>query len=128
MDRIYVTVALIYAMLGMLLGIYMAASHNHAQLVTHAHMLLPGFVVSFVYGLCHRLWLERPSRWLVWLQFGAHQLGVLLMTAGLFLLYGGFVAPERIESVLSVSSLLVLLAMVLMFWLFVRSIWQRPAT
>ena len=38
--------ALSYTVAGMALGIVMAASHDHAQPVTHAHALLVGFVVS----------------------------------------------------------------------------------
>ncbi len=121
MDRIYVITALIYALLGMMLGIHMAASHNHVQLVTHAHMLLAGFVVSFIYGLCHRLWLGPARPVLAWIQFWTHQTGVLLLSLGLFLLYGAFVSPGTIEPLLSLASLLVLLAMALMLWLFLRT-------
>ena len=42
MDRKFVISALCYAMLGMLLGIYMAATQDHGQFVTHAHIMLVG--------------------------------------------------------------------------------------
>ena len=48
MSRRYLVWALCYAAIGMALGIYMAASHNHGELVTHAHVLLVGFVLSLV--------------------------------------------------------------------------------
>ena len=61
LDRKYLVFALVYAILGMSLGIFMAASHNHGQFVTHAHLLLIGFVVSLIYGVIHKLWLvEQP--------------------------------------------------------------------
>jgi len=47
-DKKYVVWALSYAAVGLVLGIYMAATHNHAELVTHAHILLIGFVVSLI--------------------------------------------------------------------------------
>jgi translation elongation factor EF-Tu-like GTPase len=44
-DRQYLAWALAYVAAGMDLRIYMAASHDHAQHGTHAHILLVGFVV-----------------------------------------------------------------------------------
>ena len=51
MDKKYITTALGYAIIGMMLGIYMAASKDHGHMVTHAHIMMIGFVVSFIYGL-----------------------------------------------------------------------------
>ncbi|EKO3404549.1 TonB-dependent receptor [Vibrio fluvialis] len=121
MDKKFVTSSLGYAILGMLLGIYMAASHNHGQLVTHAHIMLAGFVVSFIYGLCHKLWLTNGDTSLAKVQFWIHQLGVLIMVVGLFLLYGQFIAMEVLDPILALSSILVLVGMVLMKVLFIRS-------
>ena len=119
MDRKFIIASLAYAILGMLLGIVMAASKNHGQLVTHAHILLAGSVVSFMYGLCHKLWLGNGTSAMAQVQFYVHQVGVALMSLGLFILYGGYVAAEIVEPVLSISSLLVLLAMVMMMLMFV---------
>ncbi|ALP40444.1 hypothetical protein [Aeromonas schubertii] len=121
MDRKFVVCALSYALLGMLLGIHMAASQNHGQFVTHAHIMLVGFVVSFIYALCHRLWLGNPTGRLVQIQFYLHQGGALLMAVGLFQLYGKRMPPEQIEPVLSLASLLVLAAMAIMLYLFLRT-------
>ena len=121
MDRKFVATGLGFGILGLLLGIYMAASHNHGQLVTHAHIMLVGFVVSFVYGVCHKLWLDNNESGLARIQFYLHVVGAIGLTIGLFLLYGGIVAPEIIEPVLSISSIAVLIGMILMKVLFVRS-------
>ena len=121
MDRKFVVTGLGFGILGLLLGIYMAASHNHGQLVTHAHIMLVGFVVSFVYGVCHKLWLDNIESGLARIQFYLHVVGAIGITIGLYLLYGGIVAPENIEPVLSISSIAVLIGMILMKVLFVRS-------
>ncbi len=121
MSRVYVLSALLYAVVGLLLGIYMAATKNHGQLVTHAHIMLAGFVVSFIYALCHRLWLGDARTTLASVQFVLHQVGVLAMSAGLFLLYGMFVKPESIDPMLAASSIAVLLGMILMTVMFLRS-------
>jgi drug/metabolite transporter (DMT)-like permease len=121
MDRKFILTGFGYAIIGLALGIYMAASKNHGQLVTHAHIMLLGFVVSFVYGVCHKLWLGNLKSGLASIQFYLHQTGTLFLAAGLFLLYGNFVGPEKLEPVLSVSSIIVLIALILMKIMMVKN-------
>ncbi|MEP1151259.1 MAG: TonB-dependent receptor [Balneola sp.] len=121
MDRKFVLTGLIYAVIGILLGIFMAATHNHAQLVTHAHILLAGFVVSFIYGLCHKLWINNQVTTLSKLQFYFHQVGVALLSSGLFLLYGNYVTLEVIDPLLAISSFIFLTGMIMMVILFLKS-------
>jgi hypothetical protein len=113
-DRKYLVWALAYVALGMGLGIYMAASHDHAQHVTHAHILLVGFVASFIYAVIHKLWLGGKASLLARVQFIAHQAGALAMFSGLFLLYGSIVPEAQIEPVLALSSITVFIAALLM--------------
>lgn len=127
MDKKYILSSLVYAVLGMTLGIYMAATKNHGEYVTHAHILLAGFVVSFIYGLCHKLWLNNNTSRLAQVQFYLHQLGVAFMSAGLFLLYGGFMPLETLDPILGLSSIAVLIGMVLMTILFFQSL-KVPAS
>jgi hypothetical protein len=119
-DKKYLLWGLCYAALGMVLGIYMAASDNHGQLVTHAHILMVGFVLSFVYGLIHRLWLHQPGRRMASLQFALHQLAAITLTVGLFLLYGGFAAEAKVIPLLGVGAVCVLLGMLLMLYMVIR--------
>lgn len=121
MDRKFVMTGMGYGIVGLLLGIHMAASHNHGQMVTHAHIMLLGFVVSFVYGVCHKLWLNNIRTRLALTQYYLHQVGTLLLLAGLFLLYGRFIDATKIEPVLSIGSMLVLAGFVLMKVLFIKS-------
>lgn len=114
LDRFHLLAALLYAVVGLGLGIYMAASQDHGQAVAHAHLLLVGFVMSFVYAVISRLWLSRPSTLLHGLQFGGHHLGTMVLVAGLFMLYGGRLSARVLEPVLASASILVLLALVLM--------------
>lgn len=113
-DRKYLVWALAYVVLGMGLGIYMAASKNHGQHITHAHILLVGFVVSFIYAVIHKLWLGETVSRLASVQFVVHQVGALMMFSGLFLLYGGFVPETQIELVLAPSTFIVFAAALLM--------------
>ncbi|HWV15446.1 MAG TPA: TonB-dependent receptor [Cellvibrio sp.] len=114
MDRKFAIIGFIYGILGLTLGIYMAASKNHGQLVTHAHIMLLGFMVSMVYAVCHKLWLENTGKLFSLIQFFAHQLGVLMLLSGLFLLYGGFFSGSLLEPLLSMGSIAILLSLVMM--------------
>lgn len=75
------------------LGIFMAMSQNHVQRPTHAHTLLLGFVMSFLYALVYRLWLaDSPARTAI-VQTVLHEAGTIVIVIGLFLMFGGTV-PE----------------------------------
>lgn len=121
MDRKFISTAFGYAIVGLVLGIYMAATKNHGQLVTHAHIMLVGFVVSFVYGVCYRFWPAAESARMPVIQFWAHQVGTAVLVVALFLLYGQFANPQVLGPVLGAASLLVLIAMVLMKVVYLRS-------
>jgi len=126
MDKKYLGWALAYVTAGMGLGIYMAASHNHAQHVTHAHILLVGFVVSFIYAAIHKLWLGEMASLLAKVQFIVHHAGALTLFTGLFLLYGAIVPEAKIEPVLAVASISVFTAALMMIGLVARKL-RAPA-
>ena len=121
MDRKFALTGLGYAIAGLALGIFMAASKNHGQLVTHAHIMLIGFVVSFLYGVCHKLWLTNSTSKLAVAQFYIHQAGTFILLIGLFLYYGKFVSIETIDPVLAAGSVIVFIGLVLMKILFIKS-------
>lgn len=121
MDRKFLIIGFVYAILGMMLGIYMSASQNHVQMPTHAHIMLAGFVLSVIYALCHKLWLADGESKMLVAQFYIHQLAVLGISVGLFLLYGGFVQPNSLEPVLKISSLGALIGAVLMLLALVKN-------
>ncbi len=122
MDRKFILTSLGYAIIGLALGIFMAASRDHGHLVTHAHIMLIGFVVTFVYGLCHKLWLDNTTSKLALSQFYIHQIGTIGVVIGLFLYYGNHVTLDAIDPLLAISSIAVLVGMILMKVLFIKSI------
>lgn len=118
-DRKFLLCSLAYAIVGMCVGIYMAASKNHGQFVAHAHILLVGFVVSFIYGLIHRLWISAETVATAKVQFYLHQLSALVMAIGLLLFYGGLF-QEPLDPILATSAFGVLASAILMGYLVIR--------
>ncbi len=121
LERKYLFTALTYAVLGLSLGIYMGVSQDHKQFVTHAHILLVGFIVSFVYAVIHKLWLGGTSTGLASVQFYLHQFASIVMFVALFVLFGRFLNEEQAGPLLGIASIGVLTGMVMMFWLVLRS-------
>ena len=121
-DRKYLVWGLVYAAVGMCVGIFMAASHDHGQFVSHAHILLVGFVVSFIYGVIHKLWLggNTPAG-LARAQFVVHQAGTAVMSIGLLLLYGTVLPPAELDPVLALASITVLLGALLMLFMVLKA-------
>lgn len=120
-DRNYLVCGLTYAIAGMALGMAMAASHNHAQHVTHAHLLLVGFVTSMMYGIIHKLWLSEVNPSLAKVQFIVHNLGTVTMITGLFLLFQRTLPEEQLGPILGIASATVMTGMLLMFWMVIKT-------
>ncbi|MBO1924844.1 hypothetical protein [Thiomicrorhabdus sp. 6S3-12] len=116
MARKFLSISWIYLLAGLLLGIYMAASKDHGQLPTHAHIMLVGFLLNFAYGLTYKLCLQNgvQAGKLAKGQFILHQIGALVMVAGLFLLYGGSAPEATLGPILGISSIFVLLSAAIM--------------
>ena len=48
--------AVVLALLGILMGIIMAATHDHSLMPAHAHLNLLGWVSLFLFGIYYRLY------------------------------------------------------------------------
>lgn len=123
----HLSFGLLLAMAGMLLGIQMASSHNHSQHVTHAHMLLLGFVLSAIYGIVYRLWLEDSAPALALAQMVLHQAGTLVLVVGLYLLYGRMASEQVLGPLLGVASFGVLASVALVLLQLVLVSRRQPA-
>lgn len=120
-DRKYLIWALAYAALGMSLGIFMAASHNHAQHVTHAHILLVGFVLSMGYGLIHKLWIGQANPIVTRIQFIVHQAGAMTLLTSLMLLYGNVIPESTLGPILGIASISILVSALLMLYMVLKT-------
>lgn len=102
--------AVIYAVLGMALGIYMAASRDFSLRPAHAHWLLLGWVSMFLYGMFYKLFAAAQGALALWHWWLAN-IGLIVMVAGIVLVYT--VAPERGEILAKVGALINIAAMAL---------------
>lgn len=95
--------------------------------MTHAHIMLVGFLLSFVYALCYKLWLTPSGHWLEKAQFYLHQVATPVLLVCLFLLYGQYVAMTLLDPVLAIASIAVLLSVVCLKVLVIKQVKKTPA-
>lgn len=110
--------AVIYALLGMALGLQMAASHDHSQMPTHAHLLLFGWVSMALYAAFYRLVPAAATR-LATVHAALAHIGLIGLTVGLYLVYAGNVPVG--EPVATGFSLLLFANMALFAWIVFRA-------
>lgn len=101
--------AILFAILGLVLGNVMAATHDHGQLVTHAHMMLIGWVSFALFGLFYHRFPERAASRGAALHFWLAELSFIVLVVGLYGIYGG--APE-LDPMAGVGSIAYLVSMV----------------
>jgi cbb3-type cytochrome oxidase subunit 1 len=102
-DTRFFRAAVIYALIGMAVGIHMAASHDHALAPAHAHWLLLGWVSMFLYGAFYKLFPAAQGKLAAWHWWIAN-LGVIVMVAGIALIVTG--TPARGEPLAGIGSLI----------------------
>ena len=100
--------AALYALIGMAIGILMAASHDHSLTPVHAHLNLLGWVSFALYGLFYQLQPQIADTRLA-------RLHVLAATLALWLLVPGIAMAElgMTEALAVIGSLLTIVAMAL---------------
>ena len=98
----FVTTAILYGLLGMLLGLHMAMTHDHSQRPTHAHIMVIGWVSFFLFGLFYIHFGKSVRQWLAVLHFAVAQISMLGLMVGLWLIYSG---QTQYEPVAAISSL-----------------------
>lgn len=103
LDTRFFRAAVIYALLGMAGGIYMAASHDHSLAPAHAHFLLLGWVSMFLYGAFYKLFPAAQgaaARWQWWIA----NIGLIVMVLGIALIVTG--TPDKGEPLAGIGALI----------------------
>ena len=114
-DRTFVSVALMWLMVGMFLGLYIDLTHSTQFVSLHTTMLLPGFVMLTVYGALHRLWPAMKEAGLAKVQFW---FAILATFGQVFGAYQFATTGGTDATLVMVSSVMAILGGLLMGWLF----------
>ncbi|CAN5383968.1 hypothetical protein BH10PSE7_BH10PSE7_28830 [soil metagenome] len=96
--RNFFGLSLIYAICGLLLGLQMAISQDHGQMVTHAHIMLAGFMMSAVMAYFYHLFPARAEILLAKVHFWVAAASGIALTIGLFILFQGVPAAEPLAA------------------------------
>lgn len=88
-DRWFILMAIVYALGGMLLGLWMGANENYSQVPVHAHINLVGWASMALFGLTYRAYPEMAKSRLARLQFWFMALGTPVMLAGIPIAHSG---------------------------------------
>ena len=83
-DRWFLRIAVIYALVAMFLGITMGIREDFTQASTHAHLNLVGWVSMALYALVYRQYPAAAQSRFAMLHFWIANVGTVLLTVGIY--------------------------------------------
>ena len=106
--------AAVFAVIGMVWGIQMSATHDHTLSPAHGHLNLIGFVITAVFGAFYALSPAAAESGLARIHYGLHVLAVVVIAPGIAIA----IAQEnpifaQIGSVLALLSMIVFVVVIL---------------
>jgi cbb3-type cytochrome oxidase subunit 1 len=107
-DRWFLRIAVIYALVAMVLGIIMGMTQDHSQMPTHAHLNLVGWASMALYALVYRQYPAASQSRLALAHFWIANVGAVLLCVGV---YGLMVGMPAFEPVTSAGALITILGM-----------------
>ena len=113
-DRTYVAIALLWAVVGMLLGLYMGIAADNTLKTMHVAMMVVGFVTLAIYGLLYRLWPALKRSALAPIQFWV----AVISSAGI-IVGSYFYATSGSVPLVASASIIFIVSAALMAWLFI---------
>ena len=81
--------AVVFTLLGMALGLFMAITHDHGQMPTHAHIMVLGWVSFAIFGFFYHLFPQAAESRAAGLHFWLALISALTLFTGLFIMLGG---------------------------------------
>jgi len=109
--------AVLMVVAGMIWGLIMAISDDHAAMPAHAHLNLLGWVSLFLFGIFYHLHPAVDRSRAALAQVGIWIAGTVILTIGVGLVHTGHPVGDPIAAV---GSFIVLAGMLLFGWLVVR--------
>lgn len=89
LSKAFILCGIFYLILGMTVGLAIAASQDFTHRPVHAHLNLMGWVSMMLFGLYYAVNPENCCGKLPRLHFGLSNLGLIVMAPALYLLYAG---------------------------------------
>lgn len=121
LGRAFFISALLYGVLGMLLGLEMAIGGNHGQMPTHAHVMVIGWLSFAVFGLFYSQFGHAAPKVVARLHFWLAQLSLAGLVVGLWLVYSGRPQYEPIAAISSLAYAASFLAFVVVAMMAMRA-------
>jgi hypothetical protein len=120
--RNFFTLAIIYALCGMALGIDMAITQDHTQMPVHAHTMVAGWLMSAVFAYFYHLFPAAREKALAQVHFWLTAISGIGLLVGLYLLLAG---NEAMEAVTAVSSIGFYAGFVLFAFIALPVVWRK---
>lgn len=121
--RNFFTLAILYLLCGMALGLHMSIIHDHTQMPVHAHAMVAGWLMSSVFAFFYFLVPAAAQSRLAPVHFWLTTVSGILLIVGLFFLLAG---NSAIEPVVAFGSMGFYAAAVLFAFIALKALW-RPA-
>jgi peptidoglycan/LPS O-acetylase OafA/YrhL len=119
----YFRLSVIYSLVGLGIGLMMVSVDDHSQMPTHAHIMLIGFIVMFMFGAFYRLYPDAEKGVLPVLHFAVANLSFVAFMVGFWLIYEG--NPELGESFTAPSTTIFIFNHLLFAWIVFRATSNR---
>jgi hypothetical protein len=101
MARLWILIAVLYLLAGMVFGIAMGLTHSLQYIPVHAHILL-GWATLALAGVIYRLYPQAGGSRLGIAHFWLHNLTLPLLMLALYLMFGGNQGMEPVVGILSI--------------------------
>jgi heme/copper-type cytochrome/quinol oxidase subunit 1 len=120
--RNFFTLAIIYGICGMALGLHMGMSDDHTAMPAHAHIMVAGWLMSAIFGFFYHL-VPQARGMLATIHFWLTAISGIVFFVALYLLLTGKVGAEP---VVAGASTAFFVGMLLFAAIALPAIWRRP--
>ena len=130
--RNFFTLAIVYSLCGMALGLYMSISQDHTEMPTHAHTMTAGWLMSAAFAFFYHLVPQAERSRLAPVHFWLAAVSGIVLLIGLFFLVGGHPGIEPVVGIASIgfylsTALFAVIALRAMYGAPARSFVRQPA-
>ncbi|MEQ1952764.1 hypothetical protein [Mesorhizobium sp. CN2-181] len=112
--RNFFTLAILYAVCGMALGLHMSITHDHSQMPVHAHAMVAGWLMSAVFAFFYHLVPAASASRLAMVHFWLTAVSGVMLIVGLYFLLAG---NEAVEPVVAIGSMAFYAGILLFAWI-----------